>query len=227
MTEQVDKEARYRELVHKRKACRLCGAAFQKASVLHQGRFDFNEIGGYARWQGNLNARLVIIAKHFTNIKNLRSCQGWPDPSLKTNKSLVNLMRQAGFSLDLPTRNEEDRGEFLFTNVVLCIAQNEMDDAISPEHRGNCSKNFLRPMIDLIRPRIVVTLGVDALRGVLEAYYPSPTKDSLGSLIQQNRVFRLNDYSMLFPAFHPSRINPARDLPIWKRIGQAYRQKGT
>ena len=58
------KQLRYRKLVQQRKACRACvSLSLTNPSVCQGGIYDTEQIGPWSQWQGNLNARLMVIGQ--------------------------------------------------------------------------------------------------------------------------------------------------------------------
>ena len=58
----ADKSERYFQLVEARKACTAC-AGLSNPSTFHEGEFDSAQIGPWSRWQGNLNAAVMIVGQ--------------------------------------------------------------------------------------------------------------------------------------------------------------------
>ncbi|MFL6334329.1 MAG: uracil-DNA glycosylase [Pyrinomonadaceae bacterium] len=91
------------------------------------------------------------------------------------------------------------REEVFITNSALCNPRSETGANRRPTRRelSNCS-DFLRRQIEVIGPRVVVTLGavaLEALRAV--EYHPFTLKENVGQV--QNWRGRL-----LVPLYHPS-----------------------
>lgn len=212
----------YSTLVSQRKQCRACPRLMNPAAI-DGGIFDSDHIGPYSRWQGNLDARLVVVAQDFADVDTFRRVQGWPGERVQTNLTLVKLLEAAGIDV-LPPRMGVSDDRVFFTNAVLCLKAGNMQAAVPKKYFHTCGERFLRPIIELVAPAAVATLGVGALDAVLYAF---GKRRSVGfrELMQQGEVFDLMETCRLFPMYHPSRtvLNTTRPLAQqtedWKRLG--------
>jgi uracil-DNA glycosylase len=121
-----------------------------------------------------------------------------------------------------PRRGESDDTIFL-TNGVLCLKEGRMQAQVPTRYFRTCGTCFLRPLIELIRPMAVVTLGRRAFDGALTAFGVACTA-SLAELVDRRATFDLPGGARLFPRFHPSRtvLNTVRSLDqqieVWRAI---------
>jgi len=181
--ESSGKTVEYDKLIRKRKACRECEClGLTNQSVFAGGKYDSSEIGAWSRWQGNLNAELMVIGQDFANKERFETTEGLPDPNFRTNKTLVELLGRAGFDIQLPetamqfSDKTKNRGLLFFTNAILCLKQGTAQSPVKAECFQKCGEHFLRPLIDLVKPKVVVCLGRRAYRGVMVAYGKNPRK---------------------------------------------------
>jgi uracil-DNA glycosylase len=166
--ERVSKRSAYADLVHARRACRLC-PGLANPSVVADGQFDSDEIGPYARWQGNLDSGVVVVAQDFAEAGTFQALVGWPGEHVETNLALVNLLAEAGLAASPPKRGQADDALF-FTNAALCLKAGRMSSRVPARYFLNCGEAFLRPTIELVALAAVVTLGAGALRSVEAAF---------------------------------------------------------
>jgi uracil-DNA glycosylase family 4 len=110
------------------------------------------------------------------------------------------------------------REDVFVTNAVLCNPRDEQGRNVTPTRRElhNCN-TFLRATIDLIQPRIIVTLGATALwaLGQLAPHTASLSCDVATALPWYDRY--------LFPLYHPGpraliKRNFARQLEDYARL---------
>src|SRR5688572_20246434 len=87
------KLAQYKTLVQARKACRACGDGLVNPSVCADGRYDAAHLGPWSRWQGNLDARVMIIGQDWSDRQTFEKCKGSDDMKNPTNRTLVELLR--------------------------------------------------------------------------------------------------------------------------------------
>ncbi len=216
------KHVSYAELVARRKACRAC-AQLTNPAVINQGDLDSDRIGPYSRWQGNLDAELLVVAQDFSDIAGFLDCRGWPGASVGTNRTLIKLLGSAGILVSPPQLGVSDDRIF-FTNAVLCIKASGRQASVRRRDARECGARFLRPTIELISPRAVAVLGSVALDALLAAY-DLKCKGRLIALIEEGVTFDLPGGSRLFPLCHPSPtvVNTMRSIQKqredWARVG--------
>lgn len=114
------KQAEYLKLVAERKVCHACAPELTNPSVIEGGALDSEHIGPHSRWQGNLDAELVVVAQDFADDKTFVRVRGWPGEKVQTNRRLVELVAAAGITIVAPKRGCCDDRLF-FTNAVLCL----------------------------------------------------------------------------------------------------------
>ena len=96
------------------------------------------------------------------------------DVDSPTNKALRELLAVAGVRVDLPGNTLAAAGLFL-TNAVLCLkdvagTQGRAQAPLRAKWLRNCGERFLRPLIDIVRPKLIICLGEAAYRSVLTAH---------------------------------------------------------
>jgi len=164
---------RFRRLEKKAASCRLCPCLADQPAVLSSAN-------------GSLNARIVFVAEAPGRFGAGRT--GVPFQGDRSGDNFEILLNHIGLS----------RSEVFITNAVLCnpLENGNNRRPITGEIK-NCS-SFLKETLGIIRPRVVVTLGIVALQSL--------------NLILGTR-FKLNqnvaqplptpDFT-LFPLYHPS-----------------------
>jgi uracil-DNA glycosylase len=213
----------YSGLVAQRKRCRLCPKLQNPAAILG-GTLDSDELGPYSRWQGSLDAELLVVAQDFADAATFVRLDGWPGDRVSTNLALTELLNEAGFPAQPPRREKSDDVVFL-TNAVLCMKQGPMSASVPRVYFETCGRHFLRPTIELIQPRAVVALGSGAL-DALRAAYGVPDRAPLRDLVERSPAARLSAITVLFAMFHPSPTvrNTVRSLETqredWRRLGR-------
>ena len=117
------------------------------------------------------------------------------------------------------------RGRLFITNAALCNPRTETGANRKPTRRevGNCS-DFLRRQIEVVNPRVVVTLGrvaLDALRAV--GYHRLTLAESAGKVFEW-------EGRLLVPLYHPSpqvlasSRREAAQLEDYKAVARALRR---
>lgn len=195
----MDKTIRYHQLVEQRKHCARC-PGLTNASAIDGGRIDSDRIGAFSQWQGNLDAALMVVAQDFADVEGFRKHEGWPGERVRTNTMLAALMTRAGIPIKPPQFGTADDRLF-FTNAVLCMKRGGMRAPL-PESCGNeCGRRFLRPTIELVAPRVVVSLGGRAMRAVCQAFDVVPPANLSAAVAIPIALF---GSTVLMPLYHPA-----------------------
>lgn len=222
----MDRHERYQELVQQRKACACC-PGLANASHIDGGELDSQEIGPYSRWQGKLDPDLLVVAQDFADIEGFRRYKGWPGATVPTNLTLVDLLKEAGITIQPPRLNVPD-DQLFFTNAVLCMKTGGMGATIPRSCFDECGQRFLRPTIELVSPKVVVSLGAGAMKAVFRAYGLGSC-GSLASVVGQPIL--LPGGPLLMPLYHPGRrvLNTYRSLDEqkrdWRQVGRILSQR--
>jgi uracil-DNA glycosylase family 4 len=217
------KHQAYAELVQARKACALCDGLKNPAAICGR-KFDSEHIGPWSRWQGNLDAELMVIGQDWGNVKDFCDQKGTEVDNNSTNKTLMELLNSIGFEIDLPSAMKGFDAQLFFTNAILCLKDSEK---LHIQWYKNCGAKFLKPIIELIQPKVVVTLGTWALQAVQKEF--GLWEISLKDIIKKDTAgFPLNDTTRLIAVYHPSpRVINSKIRTLeqqksdWKRIHQA------
>jgi uracil-DNA glycosylase family 4 len=196
----MDKQLRYTELVAKRRECRLCESHdLTNPSACQNGAYDVSgHIGPWTQWQGNLNADLMVIAQDWGGVEYFIEHKGLEEDTNTTNRRTCDLLSSIGISIQLPRQSRNS--SLFFTNSVLCLRPGRLTGPIKSRWFTNCSTNFLRPQVELVNPKVVVTLGHMAYRALLKAYSLRP-KPRMREAVQE--IVRLPGGNLLVPVFHP------------------------
>jgi DNA polymerase len=218
------KQERYSELVEKRKQCRLCESlGLTNPSVCVDGAYDnTGHIGPWTQWQGNLDAKLMVIAQDWGGKEYYVEHKGLEEDINITNRRICELLASVGVNIELPRKPQSERPLF-FTNSVLCLRPGRLTGPIKSRWFDNCSREFLRPQVELVNPRVIVTLGLKAYRSLLMAY-EMPHKTLMREAVQE--TVRLPGGQMLVPVYHPGN-NGTRSRSFenqksdWQRVKRA------
>ena len=212
----------YAELVARRKACSCCDG-LENPSRCGGGTFDRDQIGPWTLWQGNLHAKCMVVGQDWGDTNYFLNNKGREAHNNPTNTTLRKLLKIAGLSIDAPSTEKSGEDLVFFTNAILCLKQGGLQAAVDPAWFANCSKLFLKPTIDLIKPNVVVTLGERAYRAVCLAYGMRP--QTFRSAVEGEPT-QLPSGPLLLPVYHCGAriLNTHRPLSIqesdWARVGR-------
>lgn len=221
----IEKQNRYLELVEKRKNCRLCDSlGVTNPSACAGGVYDDSRhIGPWTQWQGNLNAELMVVAQDWGGTEYYIEHKGREEDDNITNKRVCELLASIGTPITLPKETQVQRLLF-FTNSVLCLRPGRLTGPpIKSRCFANCSTTFLRPQVELVNPKVVVSLGYMAYRSLMLAYGKIP-KTRMREAVEG--VIPLTERISLVPVFHPGN-NGTRSRSLanqkedWRRVRTA------
>ena len=225
----ASKTEAYAALVRARKECRACAGLLNPA-VCGGGVHDSAHIGPWTLWQGNLRADFVIVGQDWGDTNYFIDNRGREKPGNRTNDTLRTLLRSIGREIPAPTASDAGGGTVFFTNAILCLKNGGMQAKVMREWFVNCAKRFLRPTIDLIAPRVVVTLGERAYRALARAY-GVPTR-SFRKAVDSPEGFTFGDGIICVPVYHCGAriLNTHRPMEKqvrdWGRVKRALGQTG-
>lgn len=213
----MDREHAYLNLVEQRKSCRLC-PALTNPSTVQEGAFDSREIGPYSTWQADLNADLLVVAKDFAPVGKFIEHSGRPGARVRTNRQLQKYLERVGYPIGTPDSPGRSARVFL-TNAVLCLpGGSSMRTRVPDSAVRTCARHFLRPLLEMIRPRAVVSLGSQATAAVLEGLGVSTPFDFRALTLEPSGL-ALPGGARLFPVPHPAAARTvAEHEESWRRI---------
>lgn len=165
---------KFLKLSRQAQKCRICPDLADKTAVLSQ-------------LNGNINPKVMFVAE-------APGRQG----ADRTRKPFSGDKSGANFQALLDSINLK-REEIFITNTVLCSPRKESGANRKPtvKEMKNCA-GFLERTINLINPKIIVTLGTVALEGLRRiAYHNFTLKLEAASILEWNK-------RLLIPLYHPS-----------------------
>lgn len=218
------RRTRYEMLVAQRKECREC-VGITNPSECEGGRYDSDHIGPWSVWQGNLSTALMVVGQDWGDEHYFVANAGRDSPKNPTNETLRELLRGIGIEVPGPGSCNGEAGLLFFTNALLCLKTGGMQANVDSQWLANCGSRFLKPTIEIVRPKVVVALGQRAYRAITDVY-------QIHRLAFRNAVgdahgFDLGNGIKLFPVYHCGRriLNTHRNIDPqhedWQRIRAA------
>lgn len=174
------KQDAYRELVACRKECHACDGLRNPADS-ELAVFDSDEIGPWSRLRGDLDARLMIVAQDWGDVRFYTKNRGLDDMRNATMRTLARLLRDTGIPDALAGYDPYACGIFL-TNAVLCLKDGGLQGAVRDEWFQACGTRFLRPTIELVAPSVVVAMGARAYGAIMRAWSLRPASRYLDAV---------------------------------------------
>jgi DNA polymerase len=197
----MTKESAYKQLVYTRKECKVC----QEFGLTNQSltSYDTNSIGKWSDWQGNLDAKIVVIGQDWGSLKYWNDNHGTDSETNPTNLNLIKLFEVLGYQIGT-IFNPNPNQPLFFSNAVLCLKSGTMSSNISKRCFRNCGSRFLKPLIDIINPEILITLGTAPFASILELYRPEGWNKipPLRDVVRKNPIILNSEGLKLFPMYH-------------------------
>ncbi len=189
----------YDLLVNKRKHFQF-SEGLRNPSQIDGGIHDLgNHLGPWSAWQGNLDAKILLIGQDWGDVNYYRDNKGYDTDSNPTCKNLVKLFNAIGIDIGLPSRPNKLAPTF-FTNAILGMKESGgMSGKVLTKWVNESTENFLIPLLQILQPEIIVTLGTVAYKALAEVY--SLPINPLKVLIQNNPV-QLDETINLYAMYH-------------------------
>ena len=208
----------YLNLVEKRKSCKLCEGLTNPSKYPN---YDSNEIGPWSLWQGSLNAEILLVGQDWGSTDYFLKHKGVDEDKNPTNKNLVTLFDSIGIPISGPN-NKKSSNLLYFTNVILCLKHGGLSSPIEQKYSTICCEQFLKSLITIIRPKIVIALGKFAFESIATSY--SLKYMPFSQSVDFENGFSIDDDIRLFPVYHCGfwgiQKNRRFDLQIkdWQKI---------
>ncbi|MCD8451435.1 uracil-DNA glycosylase family protein [Tenacibaculum dicentrarchi] len=210
----------YNDLVEKRKECFKC----KEYGFLNQSETEFDtiEIGNWSTWANNLNADILIIGQDYADQKTFNRDLGKietkeldenslsKDYSTVTNFNLRELSKIIDYDIGLPNKNSEKK--IFLTNSVLCLKSGAMNASIPNKVYKNCSSSFLIPLIKILSPKIIITLGSTATKATITAFKDRIINSkklingNFSNTFKESPIKINNSKVLIFPVYHPGSL---------------------
>ena len=217
----TNKDIAYRILVQSRKICHLCKGLTNPADY-DNGIFDSDQIGPWSRWQGTLNTQLMIIGQDWGDTGYFQRYGGHDRDNNPSNKTIRELLASIEIPIPPPSANEVSLSSIFLTNAILCLKEGGLGGKVKQEWFNNCGRHYLKPQIEIISPKVVVSLGKYAYEIICQLY--NLPKTSFRDAVDRKEGIPLSNGVVFLPVYHcsPRVLHTHRGLAEqksdWKRI---------
>lgn len=238
----MDKEFEYRQLVQKRKLCEECYLQTGQNNLhngnklnFHVGIHDTKAIGQWSAWHGDLDADFMVIGQdwgdkdYYIQFRNQNS--GEFERNSKTNINLRMLFECINPEIDIFDSTTIVR--LFFTNSLLCYKEGKMAQPTRAAQHRICSELYLKELIRIVRPKIIITLGEKAFNGLWKLDFEKSRNIKSGKysdLVNKGElhIYLCGSQISVFPVVHPGPLGIRnRNLDLqkadWCKIGQKAR----
>jgi DNA polymerase len=127
----------------------------------------------WSHWQGSLNAEILLIGQDWGRINGEEDARYWANKSpyliidkkckeySATNNNLRILFEKT-LNIDISRRNDK----LFFTNSVQCYKTGSLSNKTSDRWYGMCNEEHVKKLVEIIKPKIIIPIGIKALNGL-------------------------------------------------------------
>ena len=174
-------------------------------SEIANGRYDCDHLSPWAKWQGALNAEIVLVGQDWADSDFFVQHKGIDPDDNPTNMQLRSLFRELGIEIGTPSHPTSAR--VYFTNSILGMKiGGGMAGKVRQSWANAHVRTYTAPLISrIIKPRLVIAMGGVAFtaltRLALRNRAPGGIKANAGKSLPAN--IGGHDF-VLFPVAHCS-----------------------
>lgn len=200
----MEKVNAYQELVQFRKQYHFENKELTNPSSTS---FDTEEIEPWAQWQNNLDAKILLIGQEFCDLKTYNDDRGKIEVKdniykYPSNRNLHDLFLSIGIEIGHPL-NPNRKASVFFTNAVMGLKDGSMSSNFKDKWVKESRERFIIPLIKIIQPEIIITLGTKAMTTV-STIYNIPVQN-LKTRVLQNPIITENNIKF-FAFYHPGKL---------------------
>lgn len=214
----MDKQEAYKQVVQKRKSI-VFPTPLQNPSQVREGQFDSEQIGPWSIWQGNLDADIMVIGQDWGDEDYFSRNKGRDTDTNPTNRGLRKLLNSIDLDPGLPSVPIPQ--PLFFTNAMLGLKSGGMSAGLKHNWLKHSSLQLTAPLIEIIQPRLLVTLGINAYKAI-RIIFPSLPYLPMSALLKCP-PFHLPDKKILFAMAHCGGLGLANrtmeeQMKDWQKI---------
>lgn len=167
----MDKLEQLLSLAQKRKVARWPGYHCIGDNDYAHGAYECDFVSPYTKSAGNVDSKLFVLLQDRSSDKALRG---------KVDKETVNL----GLTWNLPTNRRlrellqthfsVELGDVYATNLFPFIKSGGISSSVPMRDFVRAAKEFALPQISIIRPNLVICLGLNTFKAIRIAYNQKP-----------------------------------------------------
>jgi len=217
----MNKQERYAELIQKRKRFTFRDKELTNPSTTS---YDKEYVEPWAQWQGNLDARVVVVGQEFCDLDTFIKVQGTVERfedrfEYPANRNLREYLAFLGLDPGHPLAPNADNPVF-FTNAVMGLKNGAMSSNFSDRWLEESRNEFLGPLLDIIEPCVVITIGTKATLTIGRLYgFPVGPH---GAMVSASPI-RTVAGPLVFPVYHTGGLGLAnrpktQQIEDWLRI---------
>ena len=194
-----EKKVKFEKLVAKRKEFKFSDPELVNPSQIEGGMYDKeNYLNPWDKWHGNLDAKILLIGQDWGSEEYYRNLKGEYDKDVTTNLTNANL-RKLFKEIGFDNIDENHDIPLFFTNAVLGMKKGKMDKQVKEKWYLETANEFIKPLINIVNPEIIIAMGEAAYKTIAEIYElrVKPLKEITGK-----NPINLSDSKKLFVVYH-------------------------
>jgi restriction system protein len=212
-----------------RKRRRSTPDGFRSIGSFHRGAYDGPQVSPYTRGAGRIDSEIFVLLQDWASEAWLNQpvqravVRLGRDPAIRTNQRLAQLLRRY-LRIDL--------SEVYATNLFPYVKPGAMSSSIPSEQLLKAACRFALPQIRLLRPRLVICLGLATFNALCRAI-GRRTQQRVADAIGQ--PFKLNEGTIVWCQAHTgqqgqnmrNRGGVMRTQSDWAKMAARYRRSST
>lgn len=227
----------YTELVNYRKKYDVKITGFINQSQVAPIELDMGDhLEPWSKWQGKIPADILVVGQDWGSEDYYLKNNGKDDDVNPTCKNLISLFEEIGIKIGTPGEPKRDVN-IHFTNIIPFLRTGKMQGSAEVKINNGvikkCANEFLEPLIDIVKPKIIIALGAWPFLGVVSALKVDYDKKKKYRELVNASPFYSGDSILIFPMFHCGTLSINMNQPLagqkkdWSKIKQHIdREKG-
>lgn len=217
----------FQELVRFRKSYEGFEDGFMNPSQIENGRYDQAEaIDPWNRWHSSIPADILVIGQDWGSQDYYVENEGSDNDSNPTCKNLATLFEEIGIEIGTPS-NPSQNSRLFFANIIPAVRTGKMSGnttKITVKMVKKYATLFIEPLIQILNPKIIITLGKNPLIGLCEVLDLDKISNIPLSEVVGTSPIWVNENLIVAPMFHCGSLGLAnRNLQQqkldWAKLG--------
>lgn len=227
------KKELYEELLKELKKCEKCihlksknGKDYALINLYKNNQFCKNIPSIWTDWFHRLDSKIMIIGQDwgpYNDMKMLNELY-MQNPTVDNWKYLIEQEKSKTkklleYYIKESSNNNYSLDDIFITNAIMCArkGENYRGDNINLRESTNHCKEYLLKQINILKPKIILTLGYYPLLA-LSKIYNFTIEKNLKNMIHKNPEISIHDFTII-PLYHPvAQIKKNEQLEQYKRI---------
>lgn len=229
----LDKVSKFDDLLKELSSCGKClnlksskGKDFSLINIYQKQDFCKKIPSIWTDWYRRLDAEIMIIGQdwgpyndmEYLNKRYLEdeSSENW---NLLIESEKSNTKKLLSFYIDSSSQGKYKLGDIFVTNAIMCARKgnNYRGDNIDLKKASNYCSEFLIRQIEIVQPKVVLTLGYYPLRSLAD-YYGFNIQKTLKETILDTPEILCGDF-VIIPLYHPvAQVRKEEQMKQYERI---------